>query len=87
MVSTAFPYPDRTTGQVDHGLMCKGCHFRRTFRAHCTYTKREFLRHFRACPRARVFWEASRGGTVEFGEPEVTKRGGTLDLYSNGIPR
>lgn len=97
MAATAFPSLDRASGQVEHGISCKGCqaavegdnaeeedYDRRDW----AYSRKGFLGHFQSCAEAQRLWINSCAGTVAFDEPEFTRRGGFLnELDSQGHPR
>jgi hypothetical protein len=97
MASTAFPYLDRATTEVQDGISCKGCqvaveaasgNLAAYDRRDQAYSRKGFLDHFQSCTGAQSLWSASCGGTVAFDEPELTKRRGFLsELDCNGYPR
>lgn len=88
MVSTALPLLDPATGQVQHGLSCKGCYIAFAARDNGTkgrnephdrvYSRQGYLDHFPLCHESIKLWEASKAGTVAVSEPEFTRRGGYL---------
>ncbi|KAJ5609634.1 hypothetical protein N7528_010201 [Penicillium herquei] len=79
MAACALPYYDKSTGEVDHGLQCAGClvacrkSIITTSRMKLeyglsldkTFTKAEFLDHFRWCACAQYLWETSDEGKKE----------------------
>ncbi|KAK3689593.1 cyclin-like F-box [Podospora appendiculata] len=92
MVTTPLPLLDPTTGQVQHGLSCKGCQIALEIAdAHgvrCAslsqnrdqvYSRQGYLEHFPLCPESITLWEASETGTVGIRESEFTRRGGYLE--------
>ncbi|KND86307.1 hypothetical protein TOPH_09065 [Tolypocladium ophioglossoides CBS 100239] len=89
MASTALPFLDLETNEVENGLSCKGCQVavessrprgdESVFdRRDMVYSKDGFLDHFNACVGAKGLWVASQEGRVPFKEPEFTRRRGYL---------
>ncbi|GKZ31437.1 hypothetical protein AbraIFM66950_012047 [Aspergillus brasiliensis] len=91
MATTAVPYVDPETGEVERGVSCKGCqsHFEeissrpRNFgdlsaSRDKVYSRAGFLMHFRECRWARRLWEASEGGTVPVWESKFVRLGGYM---------
>lgn len=97
MAATVFPSLDRASGQVEHGISCKGCQVavegdnpeeEAYDRRDLAYSRRGFLGHFQSCAEAQRLWMDSCAGTRAFDEPEFTRRGGFLDEPdSEGHPR
>lgn len=93
MSATAFPSYSPDSGEVDHGVSCKGCHVRfdrladdPTERDRC-FSREGFLAHFEECPEASQLWTDSREGTCQADEPEFTRRGGDFGLLApDGMP-
>ncbi|KAF4956832.1 hypothetical protein FGADI_3521 [Fusarium gaditjirri] len=89
MVSTAYPWYDPNTGQVDSGVSCKGCQIRQETHVAISrdrddvFSSRGYQSHFETCAEAKALFEESAGGTKTVAEPEFTRRKGyfsTLDL-------
>ncbi|OBT45728.1 hypothetical protein VE00_03935 [Pseudogymnoascus sp. WSF 3629] len=69
MAATPFPWYDTSTGKIEYGLSCKGCHLRysKRHRGHgndSALSRAEFLSHFETCVEARDIWAESQEGTV-----------------------
>lgn len=93
MVSTALPYLDPSSDDVQYGVCCKGCQIflEKALKSSTSETGAAVLRdyvysraglaeHFQACAEAQRLWEVSRHGTVPIEETESIRRGG----YFNG---
>ncbi|KAK3317831.1 F-box domain-containing protein [Cercophora scortea] len=91
MVSTPLPLLNPTTGEVQHGLSCKGCQIALEIAdAHGArsaglsenrdrvYSREGYLEHFPTCAESITLWQESEAGTVSIREPEFTRRGGYL---------
>ncbi|KAI0398724.1 F-box domain-containing protein [Xylaria palmicola] len=89
MMSTTLPLLNPATGQVQHGVSCKGCQialedapgsrFPNLYeRRDRLYSRRGYLDHFPLCPEAVELWRASKEGTVAVWEPEFTRNNGRM---------
>lgn len=98
MASTAYPWYDRKTGEVDAGVSCKGCQIRvekieRNIHEACqdrdrVFSASGFQRHFQSCVEAQNFWKESHGGIRPVEEPEFTRHCGFISrLGSDGLER
>ncbi|KAI2631084.1 hypothetical protein GGR54DRAFT_585407 [Hypoxylon sp. NC1633] len=74
MTGCALPYYDKKTGEVEHGVLCRGClrttkmdrfpNDDATWAAFSAiHTKEGFMAHFRWCDQAQIMWRSSNGGT------------------------
>lgn len=94
MSSTAFPWYDLNTDDVENGVSCKGCQIRvenslaGSDKRDRVFSKSGYLLHFESCKEAQELWEQSRGGTMAVREPEFTRRCGYFNvLDTDGLPR
>ncbi|KAF5589359.1 hypothetical protein FPCIR_6805 [Fusarium pseudocircinatum] len=94
MMSTAYPWYDRITGQVENGVSCKGCQIRLETLAVISrdrddvFSSRGYQSHFETCKEAKDFFEESAGRTKSVAEPEMTRRKGYFNtLDGDGLPR
>lgn len=96
MVSTAFPWYDLRSKQLERGVSCKGCQVRlETLRADGmdrdrdrVFSRSSYLSHFKSCSESRKLWDQSEGGTRHVQEPEFTRRCGYINTIDNdGLPR
>lgn len=90
MASVGLPFFDPATGEVDHGVCCKGCQVENEegsndgteeydWDRNFVYSKEAYLKHFRECRESRRMWHKSKEGTVTVDEPDFTRR---LGYYS-----
>ncbi|KAL3255635.1 hypothetical protein ABHI18_008181 [Aspergillus niger] len=92
MATTAVPYVDQETGEIERGVSCRGCQgrfeqvssdWRRVGELSAprdkVYSRAAFMVHFRECQWAKKLWEDSKGGTVVVGESEFVRRGGFME--------
>lgn len=94
MTSTAYPWYDPTTGQVENGVSCKGCQIRLETLAVVSrarddvFSSSGYLPHFESCIEAKALFNESEGGTRSVAEPEFTRRKGYFNtLDRDGLPR
>ncbi|KAF5265174.1 hypothetical protein FOXYS1_4025 [Fusarium oxysporum] len=94
MMSTAYPWYDPTTGQVENGVSCKGCQIRLETLAVISrdrddvFSSSGYQSHFKTCTEAKALFEESAGGTRSVAEPEFTRRKGYFNtLDRDGLPR
>ncbi|KAF5719954.1 hypothetical protein FMUND_4424 [Fusarium mundagurra] len=94
MMSTAYPWYDPNTGQVENGVSCKGCQVRQEALALISrdrddvFSSRGYQSHFGTCKEAKALFEESGGGTRTVVEPEFTRRKGYFStLDQDGLPR
>ncbi|KAF5611393.1 f-box domain protein [Fusarium subglutinans] len=78
MMSTAYPWYDPTTGQIEGGVSYRDDVF-----SSCGYQS-----HFETCNEAKALFNESAGGTKSVAEPEFTRRKGYFStLDQNGLPK
>ncbi|KAI1054488.1 hypothetical protein LB506_010722 [Fusarium annulatum] len=94
MMSTAYPWYDPTTGQVENGVSCKGCQIRQETLALISrdrddvFSSSGYQFHFETCKEAKALFEESAGGTRSVVESEFTRRKGYFNtLDRDGLPR
>ncbi|KAF5538593.1 hypothetical protein FPHYL_12492 [Fusarium phyllophilum] len=94
MMSTAYPWYDPKTGQVEHGVSCKGCQVRQEALALISrdrddvFSSSAYQLHFETCKEAKALFEESAGGTRSVAEPEFTRRKGYFNvLDQDSLPR
>ncbi|QGI90768.1 hypothetical protein CEK26_003837 [Fusarium fujikuroi] len=84
MMSTAYPWYDPTTGQVENGVSCKGCQIRQETLALISRDRDDVF----SSSEAKALFEESAGGTRSVVEPEFSRRKGYFNtLDRDGLPR
>ncbi|KAF4501119.1 hypothetical protein FAGAP_2704 [Fusarium agapanthi] len=94
MMSTAYPWYDPATGQVENGVSCKGYQIRQEALALISQDRDDVFHssgyqfHFETCKEAKALFGDSAGGTRSVAEPEFTRRRGYFNtLDRDGLPR